>query len=92
MFEDRPKIHVTLTRKVSDGNWGSAEVSMSVSHIPFDAPPEEVDNYINQAGFVVEKMKAQLRQKVAEIRKEGDAPAERGLGFVEPQPKFAGRT
>ncbi len=74
MFEEPPKIHISMSRKFSDGNYGHGEVSMSVSHIPFDATPDEVDDYINQAGLVVDKMKAKLRQKVRDIRKEGDLP------------------
>jgi hypothetical protein len=79
MFEETPKIHVSMSRKFSDGNYGHGEVSMSVSHIPFDATSEEVDQYIEKAAFVVDRMKKALREKVAVIRQEetkfGPAPA-----------------
>jgi hypothetical protein len=78
-FEEVPKIHVSITRRVSDGNYGSGEVHISVTHIPFDATPDEVDACIEKAGIVTDKLKLKLREKVAAIRKEdlqfGPAPA-----------------
>jgi hypothetical protein len=69
-FEDRPKIYVSIERKVNLGNYESASVSMGISQLPFDADEETIRRAMETQSLAYKILAGELRTKIAKIRRE----------------------
>ena len=73
MEEDAPTSELSsansISRKVSDGNFGGAEAFISVSGISADTAAEEVEELLDTTKIVYDAMKGRLLQRVADLLK-----------------------
>lgn len=67
---DEPKITVTIGRKVTDGNYGSADCSVCISQLPFNADEEMIQKALETSNIAFGPMLDDLRKKIANIRQE----------------------
>lgn len=70
MFDNAPRIHVSIDQKVGLPNYGSASVSMSLSQVPFDATEEDIRAMLATQKVVYNVLLESLREKISLLRKE----------------------
>jgi len=69
-FDDVPKIHVTIERKLNTGNYESASVSMGISQLPFDANEDTIRKAMETQQLAFKLLAGELRDRIAKIRGE----------------------
>lgn len=65
---DYPQIYCHLTQKLNLGNYESAEVTIGVSGIPYDANDEMLDQAMGTIKLSLDKARAELRERVQNAR------------------------
>ncbi len=74
--EERPWFSVSIARKVQPARFETADLHLSISHVPLDASPEEVDALVEEAlngpvKIVYQKLTEQMAARISEMREEG---------------------
>lgn len=65
---------VSLSRKVSDGNYGTAEVFLSISGITAETTEEEMDEQLEQGKVAFSKLATAVKHRVKDMRGAGLLP------------------
>lgn len=58
---------VSISRKISDGNYGSSELFISLAGVTKDTTEEEMDDTLAQSKIAYSKVVGNLRLKVASL-------------------------
>lgn len=58
---------ISISRKVSDGNYGGAEAFISVSGISVGTTAEEVEELLDTTKIVYDAMKGRLQQRITDL-------------------------
>lgn len=70
MSFEAPMISLTLSRRVNLGNYESADVSVTLSRIPFEADERMIQDMLDTSNIAFSVMRQDLRNKIAKIRME----------------------
>ena len=72
MNDEERHVAVSIERKINLGNYESAGVGIVLSGVAPGTPAEEIDEMLDTARIMFDRMRDRLQQKIAEARK-GDA-------------------
>ena len=70
MADEERHIAVSIERKINLGNYESAGVGIVLSGVMPGTPVEEIDEMLDTARIMFDRMRDRLQQKIAEARKE----------------------
>lgn len=77
-YDDRPRISVSISRRVNLGEYNSADVMMCVSNIDFEANEAEIQRALSTQNLAFSMLAIEMRERIARVRMEG--------GFELPSP------
>jgi hypothetical protein len=87
MYNDGPRIHVSIERKINVGNFESAAVSMGISGIPFDADEAEILQAMETQRLAYSILAGEMKKKIARIRREPMFAEEHSASITDLEPR-----